>query len=69
MNLQIVSGLRSELQFSKPGSISQASTNDNLSSIQLVIFSCIYDRFLSSKLLLDVWLKTISQVQYHIGHK
>lgn len=57
-----MNGLRSELPFS-------TSTNDNLLSIQLVIFSCIYDRFLSSKLLLDVWMKTISQVQSHAGHK
>lgn len=44
-------------------------TNDNLQSIQLVIFSYIYDKFLSSKLLLDVWIKIISQTQSHKEHK
>jgi len=64
-----VIGIRSELQFSSLENSSQVSTGSNLSSIQLVIFSCIYDRFLSSKLLLDVWIKTISRVPSHAGHK
>ncbi|VVC29458.1 Hypothetical protein CINCED_3A008880 [Cinara cedri] len=66
---KIVNGLRSELPFSTSDSISQMLTNDNMQSLQLVIFSCIYDKFLSSKLLLDVWIKIISQVQSHAGHK
>lgn len=64
-----MNGLRSELQFSNLESSSQISTSESLLSIQLVIFNCIYDRFLSSKLLLDVWVKTIANVQSHAGHK
>lgn len=65
---RIVNGLRSELAFSTPDSISQISTTDNLLSIQLIIFNCIHDRFLSCKLLLEVWMKTISQIQSHVEH-
>jgi len=65
---QIVNGLRSELAFPTPDSISQISTTDNLLSIQLIIFNCIHDRFLSCKLLLEVWMKTISQIQSHVEH-
>lgn len=64
-----MSGIRSELQFSLFENSSQVSMNSNLSSIQLVIFCCIHDRFLSCKLLLDVWMKTISRVPSHAGHK
>ncbi|XP_050428973.1 Fanconi anemia group D2 protein isoform X2 [Adelges cooleyi] len=67
---KIVDGLRSELPFANLDKFSQLTANsENFTSIQLVIFSCIYDRFLSSKLLLDVWVKTISQVQSHVEHK
>ncbi|XP_050532705.1 Fanconi anemia group D2 protein isoform X2 [Daktulosphaira vitifoliae] len=66
---KIVNGLRCELPFGTLDKLSQTALSDNLTSIQLVIFSCIYDRFLSCKMLLDVWVKIISQIQTHVEHK